>query len=74
MATQNPPRQKSKNSGVIVAGGFDSYLGSLDNSHQLTKRKEYTMVPVVDLLIRGDNSQEGRDLREGNQGRATEGD
>ena len=48
MATQNSPRQKSKTSGVIVARGFDSYLGSLDRE----KRKEYTMVPVVDLLIR----------------------
>ena len=50
MATQNSPRQKSKTPVVIEPGQFDSYLGSLDSSQQLTKRKEYTMLPV-DLLI-----------------------
>ena len=34
----NTPRQWSKTSVVVEAGGFDSYLISLDGSRQLTKR------------------------------------
>ena len=34
----NSPRQWSKTGVVVEAGGFDSYLISLDGSRQLTKR------------------------------------